>query len=310
MELLSLSEERLIILLHVMNNYDEINNFFMNNDQKNRNLREAHMNSLNEMEELKRLQESRVDESMRRRLKIKTLLMNSQPRFRNYRMKLIIWTIRDIFKMLNQFAVDQPTFPVNQRYSHLFRDPGGMLSRPWGERWAAKICRQTFGIRTVYRETFFCKSTGVFLTPYAGGINPWIFNVSEHTSPNVMSERQTPNTARSEMPVRTVSQKFIRPWWGKTFKEFWSRPTTTADLRSSFRKIYHTSNLCLLEDKVQDRGMYLFAISYGSYAEDQRSGVGWFTGWSWIFLFWWRSSNTRFWSTRCEDCFSTEQNRP
>ena len=29
-----------------------------------------------------------------------------------------------------------------------------------------------------------------------------------------------------------------------------------------------------MEDKVQDRGMYLFTISYGSYAVDQRSGDG------------------------------------
>ena len=27
-----------------------------------------------------------------------------------------------------------------------------------------------------------------------------------------------------------------------------------------FDKIHHTSNVCLLEDKIQDRGMYLFAI--------------------------------------------------
>ena len=39
------------------------------------------------------------------------------------------------------------------------------------------------------------------------------------------------------MPVRTVSQKFIQPKEGKIFKELWSRPTTTADLRSSFRQI-------------------------------------------------------------------------
>ena len=37
---------------------------------------------------------------------------------------------------------------------------------------------------------------------------------------------------------------------------------------------FPTSNLCLLEDKVQDRGMYLFTISYGSDARDQGSGVG------------------------------------
>ena len=53
------------------------------------------------------------------RLKIKTLLMNSRPEFRIYRMKLIVWMIREFLKMLNQYAVDNPTFPVNQGYSHL-----------------------------------------------------------------------------------------------------------------------------------------------------------------------------------------------
>ena len=33
MELVSLNEEKLITLLHVMNNFDEINNFFINNYQ-------------------------------------------------------------------------------------------------------------------------------------------------------------------------------------------------------------------------------------------------------------------------------------
>ena len=60
------------------------------------------------------------------------------------------------------------------------------------------------------------------------------------------------------MPVRTVSQKFIRPQWGRNFKELWSRPTTTAYLRSSFRQIPHASNVRLLEDKIQDWGMYFF----------------------------------------------------
>ena len=41
-----------------------------------------------------------------------------------------------------------------------------------------------------------------------------------------------------------------------------------------FDKFPTPSNLCLLEDKIQDRGMYLFTISYGSDAMDQGSGVG------------------------------------
>ena len=43
---------------------------------------------------------------------------------------------------------------------------------------------------------------------------------------------RTPNTRHnfgSEMPVRTVSQKFIQPQSGEIFKELWSRPTTTVD---------------------------------------------------------------------------------
>ena len=35
-------------------------------------------------------------------------------------------------------------------------------------------------------------------------------------------------------------------------KNYWGRPTTTADLRSSFRQIPHVSNIRLLEDKIQE----------------------------------------------------------
>ena len=62
--------------------------------------------------------------------------------------------------------------------------------------------------------------------------------------------------------------------------------------------------------KFQDRGMYLFTISYGSYALDQRSGDGWFSGWFKIFAIYSWYFNAKFWSTWCEVCFSTEQNHP
>ena len=61
----------------------------------------------------------------------------------------------------------------------------------------------------------------------------------------------------------------------------------------------HTNNVRLLEDKIQDWGMYLFTISYGSYAVDQRSGDGWISGWSQIFVFCKRNSSARFRSSRC-----------
>ena len=126
---------------------------------------------------------------------------------------------------------------------------------------------------------------------------------------HVMSEK-----AKHQFRIRDASQdrqpKIQSSSVRRLFKELWSRPTTTADFRSSFWQIHHASNVRLLEDKIQDWGMYLFTISYGSYAVDQRSGDGWFSGWSKIFVLCQRNSNAKFWSTRCEDCFSTEQNHP
>ena len=46
-----------------------------------------------------------------------------------------------------------------------------------------------------FSENVFANPTASSSTPYPQRINPWISNVSEHTSPHVMSESQTPNTA-------------------------------------------------------------------------------------------------------------------
>ena len=61
---------------------------------------------------------------------------------------------------------------------------------------------------------------------------------------------------------------------------------TNKDCRfRNFDNFPYTNNICLLEDKIQDWSLYLFTISYGSYALDQRSGDGWISGWSQIFAF-------------------------
>ena len=80
--------------------------------EQNRDLYEAHIKSLDEMEEFKRVQESRVDEFSKKKIDRKP---------RHYQMNSrIVWMIREFRKMLNQYAVDYPTLPVNQRYSHFF----------------------------------------------------------------------------------------------------------------------------------------------------------------------------------------------
>ena len=59
--------------------------------EQNRDLREAHMKSLNEMEEVKRFEGSTFDEFSRRRLiGNQDTTLNSRPEFRIYRMKLIV----------------------------------------------------------------------------------------------------------------------------------------------------------------------------------------------------------------------------
>ena len=124
-------------------------------------------------------------------------------------------------------------------------------------------------------------SGNVFANPHASSsapcpqeLFPWGTTIEEPLHMSTPEKWKTRTKSRSEMPVRTVSQRFSHLQWRRLFKGLWGRPTTTADFGSSFRQIPHTSNVCLLEDKVHDRGMCLFTIPYGSYAMDQRSGVG------------------------------------
>ena len=86
--------------------------------------------------------------------------------------------------MLNQYAVDYPTFPVNRRYFHLIVILKGLLSRTdkppdiWN----------THGMS----GNVFVNPPASSSSPYPQESNPWVSNVSKHTLPHVMSESQTP----------------------------------------------------------------------------------------------------------------------
>ena len=122
----------------------------------------------------------------------------------------------------------------------------------------------------------FCKSTGVFFITLPRRIQSLDFQrVGTHITACDDWKPNTRHSFGSEMPVTTVSQKFSHPLWWRPFKELWSRPTKTADFGSSLWQVPYASDTCLLEDKVQDRGMYLFEISYGSDAMDKKK-------WRWL----------------------------
>ena len=95
--------------------------------------------------------------------------------------------------MLNQYAVDNPTLPVNQCLSHLIQFPVECKAVLWECR-AAQMGRQAFGTHMVYREKFFANSAACSSAPYPQELNPWSSGISEpiHTSPHVMSESQAP----------------------------------------------------------------------------------------------------------------------
>ena len=189
-----------------MNNFDEINNFFHEQlSEQKRDLREAHSKSLYDMEELKRVQELRVGESSRRRL------IENQDTILELTAK--IQELQNEVNCMNDSRDFNDAESVRSGLSHvpsqpallpLFRDRGGMLSRKdkppdiWGTHEKS--------------GNVFVNPPASSSSPYLGGYNPWIPNVMEHISPHVTSERQNARySLGSEMPDRTVSQKFIRP---------------------------------------------------------------------------------------------------
>ena len=82
--------------------------------EQNRHLREAH-----EKSDFKALHSIQIRGEIWSKIKI--LSLNSQARFRNYRTRLIVWMIQEIFKMVNQYAVEIHTLPVNQCLSHFIQ---------------------------------------------------------------------------------------------------------------------------------------------------------------------------------------------
>ena len=85
-------------------------------------------------------------------------------------------------------------------------------------------------------------------------------------------EREAKTRSKSEMPVWTVSQRFCYFSGGDHSKNYGADQQRLQISYLHFRQIPYFSHVCLLEDKVRDRGMYLFTNSNGSNAMDQRSG--------------------------------------
>ena len=115
---------RLIVLLQETNNPDEINNFFMKNCwHKIGDFCEAHEKSLNEMEDLKRFQGSTFGTIFRgeKLVQDRDTILELTGKIQELQFEINCMNDSRDCKDMNQYAVDNPTLPVNQRFSHLFQ---------------------------------------------------------------------------------------------------------------------------------------------------------------------------------------------
>ena len=137
--------------------------------------------------------------------------MNAQVRFRNYRMKIIVWS-RD--KMLTHYAMDNPTLQINQCCSHLIQilaECKAVLSRMPSRNNGPPCIWDTHGIS----GNVVADPTASSSAPYLQESSPRVSDVSELTSPHVVSECQTPVQDQERYQSRQSARNSVVPSEGR-----------------------------------------------------------------------------------------------
>ena len=163
--------------------------------EQNRELREAHEKSLNEMEELKRFQGSTFETfSSRKLIEDRDTILELTAKIQELQNEISCMNDSRDFKDAESVRSGLSHVTSQPAFFPPFQNTGGMLSRSLGmpsRNDGPPSIWDTHGIS----GNVFANPTASFSAPYLQGINPWNSNVSEHTSPHVMSDSQTPNTA-------------------------------------------------------------------------------------------------------------------
>ena len=229
--------------------------------QQQLEFREANQRRLTEMEELRKFQSSAFDTIARRKLiDDQNTILELSGR---------VQELQNEVNCMNDSKDFQDAESIRSGNSHVTSRPVSFPPHPvpdgtWRHSFVSPSRREgppSILGHTWYIGKLFCKSRCVILSSLSSRIASMEF-IDRRAAPFVHSgEKWKARTkSGSEMPVWTVSQRFGHLQWRRLFKELWGRPTTTADFGSSLWQIPHTSYVCLLEDKIQDRGMYLFTI--------------------------------------------------
>ena len=260
----SVKKKNLVVLTKETIDADKIKNFFMN----------SYWSKTGIFVKLMREASMKVQHSTRLRgenwLKIKILSWNSLARYRNCRKQFIEWFERCSRCWISAqwtFSRCQSTSVFPTSCSSWWNvKPFYRNAEP--KRWAPKHLGHTWWTHMVFRETFLQIQPRLLQHLIRRNWFYGVFIYQNQFTHHRRGEWEQYTSSGSEMPVWTVSQKFSHLQWRRLFKELWCRPTTTADIRSSFREVANTSHICLLEDKIQDWGMYMVTIPQGSYAMD------------------------------------------
>ena len=140
---------------------------------------------------------------------------------------------------------------------------GGMPSRSIGMPSGRERPPSTFGTRMVYRVTFF----QIQLRPLQHLIHQKRFAHQQRRRMRIKHQFKIRDASPDQQPK--IDSSLVRD----SVKNY-GADQQRLQISDKQKQIPYISNACLLEDKVQDRGMCLFTVAYGSYALDQRSGDG------------------------------------
>ena len=200
-----------------------------------------------------------------------------------------------------------PTLPVDQCHSHLIR----YLKGCWGlhsYRRAAKKGRHAFGTHMVYRETFL--QIHMHLHQHFIHKN-WIHGVQQLRSRfTCLQRRKVKDHNKIEIWDASLDRQPKIQSSSDSSKNYGQTNNDCRFLISTLTSSLHQQPL--LAGRWGSRPRYVLAHNSLRKRCNRSKKCSWLIQWvnwdlsssnSWYF-------NAEFWSTWCEDCFSTEQNHP
>ena len=228
---------------------------------QNSELREAHNKSLSEMEQLKKFQSSTFDTIARRRLveDQDTILELSGRR----------QELQNEVNCMSDSKEFQDAESIRSGNSHVTSQPvpfsphpvpGGMLSRSFG------VPSRREGPPSIWDKhgisgNVFANPDASSSAPYPQELNPWSSSTEEPLHPSTVekSERQTQDQDPRFQSGQSAKNSVIFSG-GDSSKNYGADQQRLQISDLHFDKFPTPATLRLLEDKIQDWGMYLFTI--------------------------------------------------